>query len=830
MRISACMWGGHYNPIIPVFRKAPKAWSAEFAGDKTGLEIARGYIRFFEPDAFVEAKPGLLETLGLEGLRGTIANRSTTLDELLSPERHKSFAELHFGLPVLDALAHIYGSEERFLQRDPRTAIVIEKPPSHGAAEAMFGVFPTEKDRAYFAHRYEDTYKPEPMFWNAETWRQVYLNGVTAPFTPTSHMIEPQRTWQDDLKLFVFDPTKPTDIIDLWNLKSEPAPLIPIPVGWVSQLVPDIQALCRDEYRPLEGNPSGMMHSATLEFSRGISAEDRQTAVDLIRPGLPTAQDQQQSLTIKQWRDRIWDAPGEGMMNGPERMRLFVEEAQMTLAVQRSGDYLSANFQTLRPSFASRFGTSEVRWVNSLRISNYGRSDLATIYPYNTFDRTYPRLSVGLGDVLIGSEGWSITQQFSGLSGMLQFETQETAIIGLLKRSGYTASLSEPGHIAKQVLEQLGGLRGSQLIADEQTLVMMNDMAGGIRRRQNGTEETQEQFDPRSRTVKQWSDLIGRRMKRDYGNINLDNFTKRNVLILGLETRCINCQHVNWGPMNKLGYALTCSRCLKDYPFPQGGNTGDRKWTYRVAGPFSVQDYAKGAYGAVLALRAIDELNNRPGSLNFITAVQLNRNGHDIEADYVALHQPDSFGEQRDPTIIFGEAKSFGEGDTLKPKDIARLQALALQFPGCYLAVSVLRKDFTDSEKVLLRRLVRWTRKLGLNGGPRNFVVLLTGHELLRHWEPLSSTWETIGGKHADFADFHNTRSLRTIAEASISIHLGLPSFSSQRHAAWTKRKAGGAKGFPRIPGQWGKMLNSVSGPDPLEPAANPSGISSPEP
>jgi hypothetical protein len=54
MRICTCMWGGKYNPIIPVFRKPPKAWVAEFPGDVTGLEIARGYIQFFEPDAFVE--------------------------------------------------------------------------------------------------------------------------------------------------------------------------------------------------------------------------------------------------------------------------------------------------------------------------------------------------------------------------------------------------------------------------------------------------------------------------------------------------------------------------------------------------------------------------------------------------------------------------------------------------------------------------------------------------------------------------------------------------------------------------------------------------------
>jgi hypothetical protein len=101
MRISACMWGGRYNPIIPVFRKPPKAWPTEFPADVTGLEIGRGYIQFFEPDAFVEAQRGLLERANLGSLRGYICRgRVLTLDELLAPEPHKDWADLHLGLPV----------------------------------------------------------------------------------------------------------------------------------------------------------------------------------------------------------------------------------------------------------------------------------------------------------------------------------------------------------------------------------------------------------------------------------------------------------------------------------------------------------------------------------------------------------------------------------------------------------------------------------------------------------------------------------------------------------------------------------------------------------
>ena len=65
MQVCTCLWGGIYNPIIPVFRERPAEWSEDIPDFLTGAEIARGYVEFFEPDVFVEAKPNLLERIGL---------------------------------------------------------------------------------------------------------------------------------------------------------------------------------------------------------------------------------------------------------------------------------------------------------------------------------------------------------------------------------------------------------------------------------------------------------------------------------------------------------------------------------------------------------------------------------------------------------------------------------------------------------------------------------------------------------------------------------------------------------------------------------------------
>jgi hypothetical protein len=808
------MWGGKYNPIIPVFRRLPKAWAAEFPGDVTGLEVTRGYIQFFEPDAFVEAHSGLLEKAGLGSLRGNISReRVITLDELLVPEAHKDWADLHLGLPVTDCLEDIYRTEQRFQQRDPSAAIKVVEPPASGLAEAVFGVYPDDPSSDYFSRAYEEVYQPEEVPCSPAAWKRMMFEGVKTPLAVTSYHIRPQRLWANDVKIFVFDPAKLTDLIDLWNLRSEPNPLIPVPSGWVSELLPEIHRIIAHQYRPLQGNPNGIMRSATLEFSREISVEAQHKILEELQPGLPQSKGEQGSLSVKTWRDRIWDKPGRGMMNPPKRIVLDVEEKRTTLEVKEKENPPLARYESLCPSFASRYGLSQLRWVNTMRVATYGSSELATIYPYNTFDREWPRLGFSV-DVMIGTEGWSICQQYSGGGEILRLETQQTAILGFLKRSGMKAQLSEPGYIAKQVIDQLGGLSRTSLIANGDTLKLMNDMAGGVRRRRNGAEEVHEQFDPRSRPVKDWSNLIKSRKTHSYRSLELEHFTNANVLLLGLETQCTNCTNRNWDAVDRLGYTLTCKRCLKPYPFPQGGSSNERIWTYRVAGPFSVHDYAKGAYGAVLALQTLNELDSHFRSINFTTAVEIDMKGKKMEADYIVFYQPDAFENRYDPVLILGEAKSFGQGDLIKTKDISRLKELALCFPGSFLAVSVLRNEFTDSEKALLRQLVRWTRKLAEDGGPRNRVLLLTGHELLCQSGSISQKWRQIGGKHAEFSGLHNTRSLKDVAESSIAIHLGMPSFENERHAAWNKRTRKNSNAFPRIPGQWGRMLHSFSGPE----------------
>jgi len=65
IRLNTCLWGGWYNPIIPVFDRPPARWNVDHWKPK-GRGISRGYIRFFEPEVVVEAEPNLATKIGWE--------------------------------------------------------------------------------------------------------------------------------------------------------------------------------------------------------------------------------------------------------------------------------------------------------------------------------------------------------------------------------------------------------------------------------------------------------------------------------------------------------------------------------------------------------------------------------------------------------------------------------------------------------------------------------------------------------------------------------------------------------------------------------------------
>lgn len=787
MRICACLWGGIYNPIIPVFRNRPRDWRPDLPDSLTGAQIGRGYVEFFEPNVFVEAEPNLLERIGLSSIRDTPRLRSPVipLDGLLARGRHRDWSELDVGLGIIDVLNDVYEKVRRFQLRDERPAYLVERQQGTGLVEALFGLYPNDEPSRYFARAYGDVFKPTVADATPDTWIKVYMERGVAPLGLTTYELQWQPTGRDDPKYFVFDSAKATDLIDLWNLRLEPNPVLPVPLEWWPALAGEISRGVAAAHRPLQGNPHGVMRYATIEFTRSIAEAQRQQCIDMLDRGLP-----QGSVRVKAWRTPVWDRHQSEWAAPPRLLRVTAQERRLTLAVG-DGDAPTTEFATLSPDFASLYGGRRARWVNDVNLVSFGRADIATVLPLNVTNSAWPRLDYLHERVVVGTEGWSFPQQYKDWTQTIRLPTQQDAVIASLGDLGVPAKPSDAGQVARQILQHVRGLEGLRLLAYQDTLKLLDRMAGGIRIRQQGEAVVEEVSDPRTRSERHWKAHIDRRRnRRPDVAFAVSDFTDRNVIRLGLTTKCPRCTVANWHSLTTADYVLSCERCSEKYPFPQGAlDPNNGNWGYRAVGPFAAPGFARGSYGALLALRALKGLSHGSERMTFSTALELHLDdGARCEVDYAAWISHRSADRVGHPSLVFGEAKSFGEGDLIRPRDLTQLRRVATRFPGSVIVLSVMRDEFTRGDIRNLLPFVRWTRRLDAHWLPTNPVVLLTGVELF-HEISIDSTWRDRGPPYERFADYDTTRSLHRLAEATQVTHLDLPPFAEDQRVAEERRR-----------------------------------------
>lgn len=258
--------------------------------------------------------------------------------------------------------------------------------------------------------------------------------------------------------------------------------------------------------------------------------------------------------------------------------------------------------------------------------------------------------------------------------------------------------------------------------------------------------------------------------------MNLNDFTKRNIIKLGLETDCPNCQTKNWHSLTSVDYEVTCDRCLEKYEFPQANlQDRNRNWRYRVTGPFSVPDFGRGSYSTLLTLRLIKNFGLRQ-EMTFTNAMNLNFNNIKMEVDFIAWCAKEKLLNVHQPELIIGESKSLGQGDVIDESDLRKLRKIGSKLPGSIIVIAILREQFNKSEIKLLKSFVEWGRRPDTHGRPTNPVLLLTSRELMFDFM-ISSTWKDLGEPYKSFSDYDDTRDLRAFAESTQRIYLNLPPY-----------------------------------------------------
>jgi hypothetical protein len=276
----ACLWGGVFNPIIPVCAGLPDAWRDDYpALDPSPEDLAKGYVKFFEPDVFVEAQQGLAERIGVANTELDFGHpRVLPLDAFFNA-RGPHQADVPFGTDIFHVYEDLYEREFKFVSRHERRVAIVESDEANPCyVAALFGEFPTSGPMAALSQAYVDAFDPTRLAPTTENWIKVIKERFEVPLHFTREHLKRDPDGWSEPTLFVFDPSSPLDLIDLWNIRQFHPQVLPVNIAWMQDAKEFVKEFVKANHRPLPLNPHGVMIMTNIQFGRSIS-EDQAKAV-----------------------------------------------------------------------------------------------------------------------------------------------------------------------------------------------------------------------------------------------------------------------------------------------------------------------------------------------------------------------------------------------------------------------------------------------------------------------------------------------------------------------------------------------------------------------
>ena len=785
-----------YNPIIPTYKEIPATWQdAPFVGSPSAQELVSGYLDNFDPDYVVP----MGECVDYDIDFGDF-NKIKDVSEILESMETDSVST--FGIGLFEVLSCFFEDELKFQRKYPLDICV----PQFGGDfdlffSSVFGKFPESIDTIFW-ERVANHLEAKKIDCSTENYIELlepskrFLRRMTRLYlTPRGNI---------EQCVYFLDATAPIDIIDYWNLRA---------VGWNVLAVPKqfsqentvhecVQGLIEENYdQPRSKNKNH--RPITLLKSRSISEDELKQFTDSFDSSLSNLpnKDKGPKYFFQTMYPRMWDKWARGYDHVE-----CCEIESGTVEHNISTDQETISFKTLDPEFSRHlsFGLGEPRFVNEFNLRLYGGKELlADVIPkgdlnlarvigrYNPFCWRISRK----GLVFLSKHAESVME--------LSIPYAETIFKRWLELQGWTVNVSSPGKIAKQMLQQLDGVHGTWILAKKGIIELLGEMSSytNILKKipeeltklqeilqQNGSQSRADEIEEFVKHLKEiepqlagdersmltttfldrLSEIAGKALEKKEGESNkirkqqvaslAKQFRKKlidsNVLQLGLEVQCTECDKRSWYSLKDSDYGLRCPECHAQFPFPQ--NTEDIKWAYRTLGAFSSSNQADGAYTVLLTFRFFSELLE--GATTPLMSFKIQKDDTELlEADLGLFYQRSKFSES-ETKIILAECKTFNLFDQTA---IDRMTDLGNAFPGAILVFAKLTEYLSDEEKALLLPFVEESWNRYESSEPFNPVMILTGKELF-----LDLLWES----HLDKVRY---KDLLDICSLTQKIHLG---------------------------------------------------------
>jgi len=302
----------------------------------------------------------------------------------------------------------------------------------------------------------------------------------------------------------------------------------------------------------------------------------------------------------------------------------------------------------------------------------------------------------------ISFDPWKVRVQDDGIGVIVAAEDNHVALfpVGhdiLLKKvlafAGISAEISQPGLIAKRVIEQIGGLENAWIFKIRGVRELIHSLKA---------DEWQTKGDA---TKAIWADGQFKSHEDLFWRMNADKIWERllkyEMFRAGLELICDHCKLKNWLSLKAIDDAWYCAYCgHSNQTSLQLKDRGD--WKFRKSGLFAKDNNQEGAIPVILSLLQFAK------ALKFHAVIHtpsLNLKTDSIlcETDLCILQYGGWLGIE----IGIGECKS--EQGKITQGDVEHLVAirekLIAKGLNCYLIFSKTANDFSSDELELFRGL-----------------------------------------------------------------------------------------------------------------------------
>jgi hypothetical protein len=733
-------------------------------------EFIQGLLETFQPDLLVETTAGLAAKVRFDKSRIISLTQFNELDE----------QRRNYGIDLRSICRVLYDETFRFVQRHPPS--VIEPRSKDKKYElffaSVFGEFPTTGSLADCRQHFREALDAKEQMVEPAEFYELFSPNVLFPFAVGSHELTTyNRGYRPDPKLFYMDERKPYDIIEYWNFRALGWRVWPLPRSLASKMTQYCERFIERSHRPYPP-PSNASENASFLCSRSCPFDEMQDYVSSLKN--PNSY----FVSVDPRFPRLWDEWG--------RSADHVEQQTVEYETETTDAFLlggSIAIGTVLPEFIE----DDLLASNLNACTNVFESlpGGAPVIPWQTTDMRFLTGHFRDENIWVGREGICTTAGAYRTRRHLRLPSSLNVFAAWAQNSALEIELSPAGQVAEQIITALGGLSGVWAIGSEELIKVFDRMANGTLEVDISGEEEGKKRRLRKGSVplQQIRDVL-KRARPDNAYIadnTLSALLGSNVLTLGMDVLCSECDQTTWFALEHLGPKLKCGRCLREFNFPL---TEPQKnpWSYRVQGPFAIENFAHGAYCVAFALLFLTDRVSR--ECTWIPSFRLRRTAPDLidaEADFGAFVRPGRFSHRTDPVLFFGECKTFGKFDS---RDYRRMRTLAKLFPGAILCFCTLRRGLTAPEKTKIAALARQGRKSLKTGQWKNPVLVLTGQELLGQFKGGSFT-DVYSSQFSKIGEGAFMRGdLQEICDFTQQVHLGMESYHAWLDAESRARRA----------------------------------------